>query len=102
MGVLYSFIYSLDSPTGNGDHENFFKDTRITYELNGSTYRKCEKIAMMIRSKEEMLPWYELDNTILFSNRGKYYWADIKDKNLDFYENKSATNYFKLPTTKYG
>ena len=101
------FIFSLDTPSGTGDHENFFADTPNIYELNGAEYRECKKIAMKIRSTVEKKLWFALDYTIIFSiegsSRTKYYYADIANKDDHSHMVPSGkSSYSRLPSSKFG
>ena len=51
--MLTFFIFSVDDCDGTGDHENYFKLTTDAYDLDGTRYTNCTKIAVSYRSKNE-------------------------------------------------
>ena len=67
-------MFSIDTPQGTGDHENYLKDERKGYRLkaDGSIefqYNDCEKKAVMVRAKNGHKPWYALSEyKLIFSN----------------------------------
>ena len=66
--------FSIDSPDGTGDHENYFVETKDAYELDGTHYTDCRKIAVNIRSKYGQKLWTAInDFTFLYSNGFKFF-----------------------------
>lgn len=44
-------LFSIDTPDGSGDHENYFLNANQAYESDGTRYSNCFKKALTIRSK---------------------------------------------------
>ena len=67
-------MFSIDTPDGTGDHENYLKDSKEAYQIDDSErveskYTDCEKKAVMVRSKFGHMPWYGLKGyNLVFSN----------------------------------
>ena len=50
---LRHLIFSIDDCDNTGDHENFFGESIVAYEIDGTQYTNCKKKAVRYRSKEE-------------------------------------------------
>ena len=66
--------FSLDTPSGTGDHENYFEFDQVepVCEADGVCYKKCFRRAVHIREIETQVPWYGSgENTLIFSDSTK-------------------------------
>ena len=66
--------FSLDTPSGTGDHENYFDfdQEEPVCEANGVCYKECFRRAVHIREIETQVPWYgSRENTLIFSDSTK-------------------------------
>ena len=59
---------STDTPSGTGDHENYFSQPAI-YRTNGDKYKAddCLIESVRYRQKEVHKYWTEIDNHFIFS-----------------------------------
>ena len=46
-------IFSIDDCDNTGDHENFFDESIVAYEIDGTQYTNCTKTAVRYRSREQ-------------------------------------------------
>ena len=85
-------FFSMDLPTGTGDHENYLEDSKDAYQIGTDKLHcsSCEKKAVMVRSKRTHIPWYALTPYKLVFSKPipNYYYMDI--------------NYTKVLLPKYG
>ena len=51
---------SIDDCDHTGDHENYFKNINEAYEIDGTKYENCDKVAVRYRSKNEHKPLSKL------------------------------------------
>ena len=71
---IYSTILSIDTPSGTGDHENYFSRRERVLEFDGKkVYKECSKKAAVVRESTTHVPWFSTDFTFLFSNNTKFY-----------------------------
>ena len=71
----FSTIFSIDTPSGTGDHENYFHRIERVLEIDGGgvyTYEKCKKKAAVIRERITHMQWFATDFTFLFSNETNF------------------------------
>ena len=69
-----SIIFSIDTPSGTGDHENYFSRKERVLEFDGlNVFKKCVKKAALVREKSTHVPWFTTDFIFLFSNDTKFY-----------------------------
>ena len=76
-------IFSIDDCDGTGDHENYFKDTTDAYDVDGTKYSDCRKIAVSYRSKNEHKPLSKLiQYDFLLLNKPTGYYSFLKQQEL--------------------
>ena len=65
---MFTSCFSIDDCDGTGDHENYFNDITDAYEIDGTKYTNCKKIAVSYRSKYEHKPLSRIieSNFLLF------------------------------------
>ena len=77
------FIFSLDDCDGTGDHENYFQHTTEAYDVDGTKYSDCRKIAVSYRSKNEHKPLSKLiQYDFLLLNKPTGYYSFLKQQEL--------------------
>ena len=72
---MFTSFFSIDDCDGTGDHENYFNDITDAYEIDGTKYTNCKKIAVSYRSKYEHKPLSRLiESKFLLLNQetGRY------------------------------
>ena len=100
----FKSILSLDTPCGNGDHENYFQLDPLEhkiYESDGTLYGKCTKKAVNIREIGSHIPWHTSVNDLFFSdlsNKQFMHIIDKKDEQISIPE----INYTKAVNSSYG
>ena len=101
-------IFSIDSPSGTGDHENYFHKAEKVLDMDGvKVFKECTKIAATVRTMNVHLPWHSSGFTFLFSKESKFYSRgkeiDIEDiKPNDADEVASAIKYTRALDPGYG
>ena len=101
-------IFSIDSPSGTGDHENYFHKEENVLDMDGvKVFNDCSKIAATVRTMNVHLPWHSSGFTFLFSKESKFYSRgkeiDIEDiKPNDADEVASAIKYTRALDPGYG
>ena len=81
-----AFILSVDSPSGTGDHENYFHRRERVLEVDGiKVFAKCKKIAAVVRERYTHIQWFASDFTFLFSNDTKFYSTEKNADAVDSY-----------------
>ena len=66
-------LFSIDTPSGTGDHENYFNREKRVLEFDGTkVYENCEKKAAVVREKYTHTLWFSTDFIFLFSNHTKF------------------------------
>ena len=101
-------IFSIDSPSGTGDHENYFHKAEKVLDMDGvKVFNVCSKIAATVRTMNVHLPWHSSGFTFLFSKESKFYSSgqeiaieEIKPNNAD--EVASVIEYTRALDPKYG
>ena len=69
----FSTIFSIDTPSGTGDHENYFHRKERVLDIDGkSVFEKCKKKAAVIRERITHMQWFATDFTFLFSNETNF------------------------------
>ena len=67
-------IFSIDSESGTGDHENYFHRAEKVLDMDGvKVFKVCSKIAATVRTVDVHLPWHSSGFTFLFSKESKFY-----------------------------
>ena len=67
-----ALILSFDSPSGTGDHENYFHRKDRVLEVDGlKIFKKCRKLAAVVRERFTHIQWFASDFTFLFSDDSK-------------------------------
>ena len=101
-------IFSIDSPSGTGDHENYFHKAEKVLDMDGvKVFKECTKIAATVRTMNVHLPWHSSGFTFLFSKQSKFYYRGqeiaIKDINPNEAEEvASAIEYIRALDPGYG
>ena len=77
---INSPIFSIDNPSGTGDHENYFHRKERVLEFDGiNVYKKCDKKAAVIREDGTHMPWFTTDFIFVFSNDTDWFSEKIVD-----------------------
>ena len=67
-----AFLLSVDSPSGTGDHENYFHRKERVLEVDGTKiFNNCRKIAAVVRERFTHIQWFASDLTFIFSDETK-------------------------------
>ena len=82
--IIYSHLFSADTPDGTGDHENMNFEPS---EFDGIPDSSCQTRFYTARVAETRQYWFQIDSAILFSKDGNYYRNDTMSNEFKTIDN---------------
>ena len=100
-------FFSLDDPSGSGDHENIYGSAQDyfekIYDSNGKVFSGCVKKAVNIREIQSHIPWHSLSNNpIVFSDLDAKNTKFSEMTESDLVEVRNSIRYTKAVNPSYG
>ena len=85
--LLWHPIFSIDNCDNTGDHENYFEDSTVAYDIYGTQFTNCTKKAVRYRSREGHEPLSSLTKIVFHLYDGLKY-TTVNHKQLSEKEDR--------------